>query len=110
MQCIAHASDEVRKRINVARVELQGNSLCASLTDQRDDLVGLGPIRVIGEDRMNAALGQTEHGAATESTATAGHEGDAGRGTHIYSSLGTTVVGHPYYQRCKGVLADIDGS
>jgi len=59
---------------------------------------------------MNAALGQTEHGAATESTATAGHEGDAGRGTHIYGSLGTTVVGHPYYQRCKGVLADIDGS
>jgi NAD(P)-dependent dehydrogenase (short-subunit alcohol dehydrogenase family) len=62
------------------------------LADERDDFVGLGPIRVIGEDRMDAALCQADDCAATEAAAAAGHERYPGGGTHLGSLIVVTLT------------------
>ena len=43
---------------------------------QTDDLFGFGLIGIVGEDRVDAALGEAKHGVAAEPAAAAGDDGD----------------------------------
>jgi hypothetical protein len=77
-QRLAHASDEVIERPDVARVERQGDSLGTRLASEPGDLFGFRTIGVVREDRMDATLGEAEHGAAPEAAASARDDRDGG--------------------------------
>src|SRR6202011_1095539 len=78
LQRLAHSRHEVVERADIARVELQGDGLGSRLTGERSYLLSLGAIGVVGEDRMDAALGKTEHGAAAEAATSAGDDRNGG--------------------------------
>ena len=78
LQRLAHSRHEVVERADIARVELQRDGLGSRLTGERGNLLSLGAIGLVGEDRMDAALGETEHGAATKAATSAGDDRNGG--------------------------------
>ncbi len=80
-----HAVGEPRERRAVAGVQLQRHGLAAQRLQFAHDGVRLGLVALVREDRVDAALGELQHGAAAEAAAAARDEGDAlgGRGGHV---------------------------
>jgi len=66
-------------RADIAGVQLHGDGLPSSFGRQADDLFGLCLIGAVGEDRIDAALGEAQRGIAAQAATTTCHDGDFGR-------------------------------
>jgi hypothetical protein len=60
----------------VAGIETERRGTPARLPNRRDDLVGRSPVRVVRENRVDAAPGKRLHRGAAKAAATAGDERD----------------------------------
>jgi hypothetical protein len=78
-QRLLHAVDEIAECADFPCIELQGDGLGTLLTFERQDLLGLGAIGVVCEDRMDAAPGQAQHGIPAKTATSAGDDSDGGR-------------------------------
>src|SRR3546814_20661346 len=91
LECLLDADDKCVEDAGITRIQLERYGLAASFLEQADDLVGSRPVRVVGEDRRDAATGEHicggESGRAsrTERRCQAGEF--AGPAVHVYNKI-----------------------
>src|SRR3546814_3417012 len=76
LECLLDADDKCVEAAGITRIQLERYGLAASFLDQADDLVGFRPVRVVGEDRSDAATGERFDGGAAQAAAAAGNQCD----------------------------------